>query len=162
MKSTIISMMIVLCILAIIPTLLTGDRNLLSGFGLGALSGSSDAASPPKNLTNVTTDEKVQVYKWRDEHGVMQFTNTPPLDNRQVEIVELTPNMNIVKAIEVPEEEPEVSPSRPKVMTVGNPYTPEGMKDLLDTTSSLAEGMGQQQMEQQQLMNQMLGIQQKK
>ena len=161
MKATIISMMIVLCVLAIIPTLMTGDRNLLAGFGLGAFSGSGEAASPPKNLTHVTTDQKVQVYKWRDEHGVMQFTNTPPLDNRQVEIVQLTPNMNIVKAVEVPEEEAEVKPSRPKVMTVGNPYTPEGMKDLLDTTSSLAEGMGQQQMEQQQLMNQMLGIQQK-
>ena len=44
-------------------------------------------------------------------------------------------------------------------MTVGSPYTPEGMKDLLDTTSSLAQDMGQKQMEQQQLMNQILGIQ---
>ena len=108
---------------------------------------------------NVTTDEKVQVYKWRDEYGVMQFTNTPPPETSQAEMVELTPNTNIVKAIEIPAEEPEQVNSGPKVMTVGNPYTPGGMKDLLETTSSLSEQMNQKQMEQQQLMEQIMGKQ---
>lgn len=158
MKATIISMIIVLCVLALIPTLLIGDKTFLASFNLDALFG-KDQPGTPKNITNVTTDQKVQVYKWRDEHGVMQFTNTPPPASRQAEIVELAPNTNIVKAIEIPEEEPEKKRSGPSVVTVGNPYTPGGMKDLLDTTSTLAEDMGQKQMEQQQLMNQILGIQ---
>ena len=155
MKSTIISMIIVLCVLAIIPMFLIGDDNVLERFGLGG----SAAPKTPKGLTNVTTDEKVQVYKWRDEFGVMQFTNTPPPETRQAELVELTPNTNIVKAVEVPEEEPEEKRSGPSVMMTGNPYTPGGMKDLLDTTSSLAEGMNQKQLEQQQLMDQIMGKQ---
>ena len=155
MKSTIISMIIVLCVLAIIPMFLIGDDNVLERFGLGG----SDAPKTPKGLTNVTTDEKVQVYKWRDKFGVMQFSNTPPPETRQAELVELTPNTNIVKAVEVPEDEPEKKRSGPKVITVGNPYTPGGMKDLLDTTSSLAEGMNQKQLEQQQLMDQIMGKQ---
>ena len=159
MKATIISMIIVLCVLAAIPMLMMGENSVLARFGPGVFGGPDDEPEPPKNLTNVTTDQKVQVYKWRDEHGVMQFTNTPPPEARQAELIELTPNTNIIKAVEVPEDEPENERSGPRVMTVGSPYTPEGMKDLLETTSSLAEDMGQKQMEQQQLMNQILGIQ---
>ena len=157
MKSTIISMIIVLCVFAIIPMFLLGDDSVLAKFGLGAFSGSEERPKLPKNLTNVTTDEKVQVYKWRDKYGVMQFTNTPPPEAQQAELVELTPNTNIIKAVEVPEEEPEQKRTGPSVMMTGNPYTPGGMKDLLDTTSSLAEGMNQKQLEQQQLMDQILG-----
>jgi hypothetical protein len=159
MKSTIISMIIVLCVLATIPMLLLNDSSPLAGFGLNVFSGSNDHAKAPKNLTSVTTDEKVQVYKWRDQYGVMQFTNTPPPQSQQAELVELTPNTNIIKAVEVPEEEPEQKRSGPNVMMTGNPYTPGGMKDLLDNTSSLATDMNQKQMEQQQLMEQIMGMQ---
>ena len=162
MKGTAISMIVVLCVLAVIPMVFMGDRTLLANFGLEAFTGKKEQPKLPKNLTNVTTDKKVQVYKWRDEHGVMQFTNTPPPEAQQVELVELRPDTNIVKAVEVPEEELETKRSGPKVMTVGNPYTPGGMKDLLDTTSSLAEDMSEQQMKQQQLVNEILGIKNKK
>jgi hypothetical protein len=159
MKSTIISMIIVLCVLAIIPMFLLDDNSVVARFGLDVFSGSDEHAKLPKNLTSVTTDEKVQVYKWRDQYGVMQFTNTPPPQTQQAELVELTPNTNIIKAVEVPEEEPEQKRSGPNVMMTGNPYTPGGMKDLLDNTSSLATDMNQKQMEQQQLMEQIMGMQ---
>lgn len=151
-------MIIVLCLLAIIPMFLFGDGSVLTGFGLDVFSGSDEHSKAPKNVTSVTTDEKVQVYKWRDQYGVMQFTNTPPLQNQQFEIVELTPNTNIVKAVVVPEEEPEQKPGGPAVMMTGNPSASIGMKDLLDTTSSLAADMNQEQLEQQQqIMEQIMG-----
>jgi len=159
MKSTIISMIIVLCVLAIIPMFLLDDNSVLARFGLDVFSGSDEHAKAPKNLTSVTTDEKVQVYKWRDQYGVMQFTNTPPPQTQQAELVVLTPDTNIVKAVEVPEEEPEQKPGGPSVMMTGSPRTPGGMKDLLDTTSSLAEDMSQKQMEQQQFIDQIMGKQ---
>ncbi len=157
MKSTIVSMIIVLCVLAIIPMFFLGDSSLSARFGLDVFSGSDEHAKAPKNLTNVTTNEKVQVYKWRDQYGVMQFTNTPPPQDRQAEMIELTPDTNIVKAVEVPEQETEQKRSGPTVMMTGNPYTPGGMKDLLDTTSSLATDMNQKQIDQQQLMEQIMG-----
>jgi len=159
MKSTIVSMIIVLCVLAVIPMLLIGDNNILSRFGLNAFTAADDEPKLPKNITNVTTDKKVQVYKWRDENGVMQFTNTPPPEAREAELVELRPDTNIVKAIEVPEEEPARERSGPSVTTLGNPYTPGGMKDLLETTSSLSEDLNQKHMEQQKLMDQIMGMQ---
>lgn len=158
MKSTIISMIIVICVLAAIPAFLIGDKSVLARLGLG-MPGDSGEPGVPKNMTNVTTDEKVHVYKWRDEHGVMQFTNTPPPETSQAELVELTPNTNIIKAIEVPEDEPEQASGGPRVMSVGNPYTPGGMKELVDTTSSLADQMNQKQLEQQKLMEQIIGNQ---
>ena len=161
MKATIISMIIVLCMLAVIPMFMIGDNNILAHFDLGRFGVGDEAPKTPENITHVRTNENVQVYRWRDENGVMQFANTPPLDPGQAEMVELRPDTNIVKAIEVPEEEDEKQAARPRVVTVGNPYTPSGMKDLLDTTSTLAEDMSEQQMEHQQLMNQILGIQQK-
>lgn len=161
MKSTIISMIIVLCVFASIPMFLLKDGSVLAGFGSGVFSGPDERAKAPKNLTNVTTDEKVQVYKWRDQYGVMQFTNTPPPQTQQAELVELKPDTNIIKAIEVPEEKPEQKHGGPAVMMTGNPYTPGGMKDLLDITSSLATDMSQKQMEQQQLMEQVMGLQNK-
>ena len=159
MKSTIISMITVLCIFAIIPLLLFGDKSILAGFGLDVFSGSDEYSKAPKNLTSVTTDEKVQVYKWRDQYGIMQFTNTPPPDTREVEMFELTPNTNIVKAVEVPEEVPEEKRSGPTVMITGKPNSTGGMKDILGTTSSLADDMNQRQIEQQQLMDQIMGMQ---
>ena len=161
MKSTIVSMLIVLCVMAIVPMILIGDNDLLAKFGLG---GNGDFKSmrdkAPKNLTNVTTDQKVKVYKWRDENGIMQFTNTPPPEAQNVETVELAPNTNIMKAVEVPEEEPETTTtSGPKVMATGNPYTPGGMKDMVDTTSAIKESMNERQLEQQKMLEQMFGNQ---
>jgi len=159
MKSTIISMLIVLCVLAVVPLLLFGDNNFLAGFGLDIFGKPDLRAKAPKNITSVTTDKKVQVYKWRDQYGVMQFTNSPPPDSQQAEVVLLTPDTNIVKAVEVPPEEPKQEHSGPKVMSTGSPYTPDGMKNLLDSTGGLAEGMNDKQHQQQQLMEQIMRTQ---
>ena len=158
MKSTIISMVVVLCVLAVIPTVMFSSGGILDRLGLNPFVEFRPEPEPPKNLTSVTTDKKVQVYKWRDEHGIMQFASTPPPEVHQAELVELSPDTNLMKAIEVPEAEPEAEPGKPRAITLGNPYTRDGMQDLLESTSSLTEEMEQQQLEQQQLMEQMLGI----
>ena len=94
MKASLISMIIVLCVLAIIPMVLMNEGSFVARLGLGLFPGAEQAPQPPKNLTTVTTDKKVQVYKWRDEDGIMQFANVPPPEAKNVEVVELTPNTN--------------------------------------------------------------------
>ena len=74
-------------------------------------------------------------------------------------MVELTPNTNIVKAVEIPQQEVEEERGGPGVMTTGSPYTPGGMKDMLDATTDLKDGMNEKQLEQQQLIEQILGNQ---
>jgi hypothetical protein len=152
-------MVIVLCVLAVVPMFLFGDKNLLAQFGFGPKDELSELrAKAPKNFSNVTTDKKVTVYKWRDEHGVMQFSNTPPPEGGIADKVELLPDANVVRAIKVPEAEPEKK-TGPVVMSTRSPYTPGGMKELIDNTSQLKDTLNQQQMEQQKIMDQMFGKQ---
>jgi hypothetical protein len=44
-------------------------------------------------------------------------------------------------------------------MATGNPYTPGGMKDMVDTSSAIQESMNARQAEQQKMMEQMFGKQ---
>jgi len=49
----------------------------------------------------------VPIYKWRDEHGVMQFSNAPPPTVSNAERVILNPDKNIVPAVKVPRKKEE-------------------------------------------------------
>ena len=156
MKFKILSMLVILGMLSVMPMIYMGKVNpaaLLDGdlggiFGSGSSEFAKLKAKAPKNLTNVVTDEKVQVYKWRDENGVMQFSNTPPPDGRQVQQVELNPNHNLVKAVKVPVEE---EPQQAKHELAPSPYSVKGMKQVMDDAQAI-EGMLQQRHEDQQKM----------
>ena len=149
-------MLVILGMLSVMPMIYMGkvnpaallDGNLAGIFGGGSSEFAKLKAKAPKNLTNVVTDEKVQVYKWRDENGVMQFSNTPPPDGSQAQQVELNPNHNLVKAVKVPvEEEPQQAQQAP----VPSPYSVNGMKKVMDDAQAI-EGMLQQRHEDQQKM----------
>lgn len=156
MKSTIVSMFIVLIVLMIVPMFLLNNEEYLQKLGFGGDSNMEDLkAKAPKNIETVTTDRRVEVYKWVDDSGVVQFTNTPPMEGRASEKIVLSPNTNVMDAIKIPEEEPEVA-SGPTVYTLGNPYTPGGAKELIDQSMKLQEQMNQQQVEQEKMMQDMM------
>lgn len=152
MKLKIISMLIILGIMSVTPMIYTGKFNPLamidSGFSNGASEISKLKAKAPKNLTNAVTDEKVQVYKWRDENGVMQFSNTPPPTVSNAEQVTLNPNSNLVQAVKVPEKQ---APEESAEVAAPNPYSVKGMKKVMDDARGV-EGMLQQRHEDQQKM----------
>ena len=158
MKFKILSMLVILGMLSVMPmiymgkvdpvALLDGDFSDLSG------SGSSEfaklKASAPKNLTNAVTDEKVQVYKWRDENGVMQFSNTPPPDGGQAQQVVLNPNHNLVKAVKVPvKEEPQHAQQAP----TSSPYSVKGMKKVMEDAKGIESMLQQRHEDQQKALN---------
>lgn len=161
MKSTIISMFIVLIVLMIVPVFMFSDGDLLEKFGFGGGSGSvSDSvenlkAKAPKNLQNVTTDKKVEVYKWVDEHGVMQFSSTPPVDGGNSEKMVLSPNANVVDAVKIPAKEPEVE-SKSQVVNLSSPYSPSGMKDMIENTMKIQEQMNSQRADQDKMLQKMI------
>jgi hypothetical protein len=162
MKSTIISMLIVLVILAIVPMIFMGDNDLMSDFFGGSSGGKESIASlkakAPKNLTSVTTDSKMKVYKWVDENGVTQFSQTPPRLGGESESIMLQPDTNIMQAYKAPVKQAEKKQGS-KIFKLGSPYTPGGMKDLVDQTAAVTDQMNARQAEQQKLMQQVLGKQ---
>jgi hypothetical protein len=116
-----------------------------SGFSSAAPELEKLKAKAPRNLTSVVTDEKVQVYKWRDNNGVMQFSSTPPPGVSNVSQVELNPNSNVVEAVKVPVKEE--SAAAPAELAQPGPYSVKGMKKVMEDARDV-EQMLQQSHEQ--------------
>lgn len=152
MKFKIFSMLVILGVVSVMPMIYMGKFDPLSFFESGFSKGSSEfsklQAKAPKNLSNAVTDEKVQVYKWRDENGVMQFSNTPPPTGDAVEQVVLDPNHNLMQAVKVPEEaevKQQVEAESP------NPYSVKGMKKVMDDARGVEELLQQRHEGQQEM-----------
>lgn len=146
-------MLVILGVVSVMPMIYMGKFDPLSflesGFSMGGSEFTKLKAKAPKNLSNAVTDEKVQVYKWRDEHGVMQFSNTPPQTGGAAEQVVLDPNHNLMQAVKVPEEEdvkPEVEAESP------NPYSVKGMKKVVDDAKGVEQLLQQRHESQQQML----------
>jgi hypothetical protein len=152
MKSTIISMFVVLIVMVALPMIFLGEGNFAEKLGFSGFGGKGGSpAKLPTNVKAAVTDKKVEVYTWVDENGIKQFSNTPPPEGGDSEKMVLSPNTNIMDPVNIPEEEVEVA-SRPRVYNLGNPYTPGGMKDVVDNTKDIKETMGQRQADQEKMM----------
>lgn len=155
MKSTIISMIIVLILMIVVPMVLFGDNEIAKKFGFG-VSSKNDAKEDlqdkaPKNIQTVVTDKKVEVYKWADKHGVIQFSNEPPQDGSESEKMVLSPNTNVLDAIKITKKEPEKA-AKPQVINLGSPYSPGGMKKMVDDSTNLQDQLNQRQTEQDKIL----------
>jgi len=117
---------------------------------LGTNSGSENfRLKAPKNVKAVTTDKDVEVYKWRDERGVMHFGEAPPESNVAVERIELKNNQNVMDAVAVNKEvTPEI-----KQGEMANPYSPEGMGQMIEQTKALTESLNKQQAEKSMMLD---------
>ena len=162
MKSTIISMFIVLIMMIAVPVFLLGDSDFAQKFGFGDdRSGSGDEiedlrTKTPKNIKEVVTDKRVEVYKWKDEHGVMQFSSTPPFEGGDSEVMVLSPDTNVIDAVKIPEEEEQEEVTKPEVYSLDSPYTPDGMKKMIDDSKDLKETLNQRQTEQDEFLKDLL------
>ena len=151
MKFKILSMLVILGFLSVMPMIYMGKFDPLSFLESGFSAGGSEfdklKAKAPKNLSNVVSDEKVQVYKWRDENGVMQFSNTPPLTGGVAEQVVLDPS-NLMQAVKVPVEE---APKQAVETEAPNPYSVKGMKKVMDDARGVEELLQQRHEGQQEM-----------
>ena len=149
MKSKIFFLLLTLVVMAITPMIYMGKFNPLAilgpGFSMEASAHKNLKASAPKNMSSVVTDEKVEVYKWRDKNGVMQFSNTPPPSDSNVEKVVLDPNSNLMQAVKIPvkEEPKEVVQTQPQT-----PYSQKAMKKVMDDVKNVEKLMQQRQEKQ--------------
>jgi hypothetical protein len=109
----------------------------------------------PTNIRTVTTDKTVQMYKWRDASGVMQFSSTPPPDGN-AQIMQLTPNLSTMQAVK-PRPEEEIASAPAASPMPASPYTPGGMKKLMDQAGAVKQLMEQQQAQQQKSLEQITG-----
>ena len=153
MKFKIVMMLIILGILSVMPMIYMGKFDPMAFLDSSLKDGSSEfaklKAKAPKNLTSIVKDEKVQVYKWRDKNGILQFSNTPPVGGGS-EILELDPNHNIIQAVKIPVKEKEEKKVTSSAMP--NPYSVKGMKKVMEDAKGVEDLLQKRHEEQQKAM----------
>ena len=138
---------------------LLGGGLMGGGDLLGLLQPKEEQPRGIEGLGNAVTDKNVTVYQWVDEHGQKHFSSTPPVGQKQVDTVKLSPDANVVQAIKLPEEEEE-KPRRSQVTSVrSNPYSPEGVKELMQDTQELSNMMNERAAEQQKMLDSIMNQQ---
>ena len=154
MKFKIFTMLVTLGILSVVPMIYMGKFDPMAFFDSSLSKGASEfkklKAKAPANFSNIVTDKKVQVYKWRDKNGVMQFSNTPPPTVTNAEPVLIDPNKNLVKAIKIPEKE---EPKEVAKTGSPNPYSINGMKKVMNDAKGVEALLQKRHEEQQKMMN---------
>lgn len=86
-----------------------------------------------------------KIYKWKDENGVWQFSNSP-VDEEGAEIMELDGQINTVQAFKAPpttKKEKKGPTAIPGVMTV----SPQQAGNMMDTVKNLQETIDQRKAE---------------
>ena len=157
MKLKIFSLLVILGVMSVTPMIYMGKFDPVSTIN-SVMSGDIEMpagiekikASTVSSINKVAPAEKVQVYKWRDENGVMQFSNTPP-QTGSAQSVQVDPNKNIIDAVKVPVKEEQKSASSTPV-TAPSPYSVSGMKQVMDDAKGVEEMLQKRHEDQQKML----------
>ena len=129
-------------------------RFLVPGMGGFQLPDFANKAS--ESLGNVsdavTEPEEVTVYQWTDEHGVTHFGGIPPTGQGAYETKEIRANANVLQRVKTPQEEEEEKQAS-QVSKVGNPYSPEGVKNLIDDAKDIQKQMDERKSATDEILN---------
>lgn len=179
MKMSIFGMLFILVALTVGPLVYFNGGEEYLGELLFSRTPTKSSGAPKLNkdviYSPVTTDTKVKVYKWKDKNGIWQFGNAPPAGLAGVESMTLQPNMNIMKAIDVPAKEEEASYGPSGLISIGkgdtddknskegrgkddgvgisqesldNPYAPESISELFNSSKNLQNVLNNRQQQQ--------------
>ena len=140
-------MLVILGLLSVMPMIYMGKLDPLALIDFDIDFGGFGKQGTGR-LSSVITDEKVHVYKWRDQNGVMQFSNEPPPLSVDAEQIVLDPNSNVIQAVKVAEKE-EVAPV--VKAESASPYSVNGMKKVVDDAKGVEQVLQKRHEEQQKV-----------
>jgi hypothetical protein len=149
----------------VVSLLLAGPYFMMNGgkmpdFISDLLDPTAKKAKLPENVRSVVTDEEVTVYKWVDAQGNTHFSSVKPM-NQTSETKHLKPDTNVMQAVKIPEaEESDVEKGFAGLISLRkgeknskkgggkgdgkvepyqmeNPYTPEGMQNLIQGAQNI-------------------------
>ena len=99
-------------------------------------------------------------YKWYDADGNVQFTTEPPADGIEYTIKGYDPDTNVIQAVEIPDEEPEVKEPDPEIQKSeksddnSSPYSQESIKKLFEDAKNIEKMLNERYQQQEALINQ--------
>ena len=71
------------------------------------------------SVDNLAPSSKIRVYKWVDEHGVVNYSQEPPPANLQGQTLEVDSNVNIILGMPLPEPGSSTDNQRPRSVLLG-------------------------------------------
>ena len=155
MKLKIVSMLIILAVLSVMPMIYMGKFDpsaWISADYKWDFDLSRFVASVFEKGSDAVVDKKVQVYKWRDQDGVIQFSSEPPPEAHNAEQIILHPDSNVVQAVKAREKET-VQPVAKAENLAATPYSINGMKKVVDDAKGIEEMLQQRDEQQQKILN---------
>lgn len=154
MKKLFFKIVILVAVMLAVPYYLLGGGSL-PDFMKGM---TQEAPKKPMNISNAVTDQDVTVYKWVDDQGRTHFSSTPPT-GQETETMQLRADANVVQAVKTLDDEEEEA-SAGSVLSLGkaasegeglpNPYSPEGVKQLIEDAQKVKEMLDQRYQQQGQ------------
>ncbi|HEY9052157.1 MAG TPA: DUF4124 domain-containing protein [Gammaproteobacteria bacterium] len=166
MKKLLFKVVVLVGILLTVPYYILGGGTM-PDFLKNMMGGQAEKPALPGDLSSVTTDKKVTVFKCKDKNGQVQFSDVPCGDG---ETIHLRPDTNIVKAVKVPEKEEEEEGGSGLISLGGkkdkdgdgsgdgeltNPYSPEGVQKIMKDAQKAAETMNKRNQEAAKVMDRM-------
>lgn len=154
MKKLFFKVVVLVAVMLAVPYYLLGGGSL-PDFMKGI---SQETAKKPMNISNAVTDKDVTVYKWVDDQGRTHFSSTPPT-GQETETMQLRADANVVQAVKTADKEEEEA-SAGSVLSLGeaasegeglpNPYSPEGVKQLIEDAKNVQEMLNKRYQQQDQ------------
>lgn len=163
MKKLLFKVVLLVGIMLTVPYYLLGG-GALPDFLKNMMGGQAEKPALPSNLSTVTTDKNVTVYKCRDTNGQIQFSDLPCGESS--EAIHLRTNTNVVQAVKVPEKEDEEEGGAGLIslgskkdkdgnVELPNPYSPEGVQQIIKDAQKAAETMNKRNQEAAKVMDRM-------
>lgn len=117
----------------------------------------------PENIgktakTAIEGEPEKLLFKWKDASGATFFGEKPPHDALEVKVFRNNDlNVNVVAATPIPEEEEEETSKTVAAddMVMPNPYSPEGVKQIMQQAKDVKQQMEERMEEQQKIMDQL-------
>ncbi len=138
--------------------LIFGARFMLTGSDgvMDMFSKQSDSPQGIGELGNAVVKQDVTIYQWTDAEGVTHYGGTPPTNQGAYEKKEIRANTNVVQAYKGQEEDADDA-AGPRIAKVGNPYSPEGIKDMINSSKDLQKQLNERTAEQEKMLQDMMG-----
>ena len=113
-----------------------------------------------KEVSTLSVKKDVTVYQWVDENGVTHYGGSAPIGQGGYEKKTIHANTNLMQARKAREKEEEKT-QRARVAKVGSVYSPEGIKDMIDSSKEIRDQASERNAEQQKILDQIMGKTQK-
>ncbi|MDQ1363287.1 MAG: hypothetical protein QG652_1148 [Pseudomonadota bacterium] len=152
MKKLLFKMILLTGLLLLVPYYMLGGGSL-PDFLQGLLKPGKPAGAPMTNMSSVTTDKEMTLYKCTNESGQVEFSQSPCTG--ESETIHLQPNVNVVQRTKTADEE-ETGTDSNRVISLGNhsnettnetelgnPYDPDNIQKLFRDAKNVGKTLEQ-------------------